>query len=167
MENILGTPPPEPPANVPALEEATKARPDATLREQLVAHRQNPVCASCHLQMDELGFGFESYDAIGRYRESEGGRAIDASGELPSGESFSGAIELVGILSQREKAFARALCSKMLVYALGRGLEYYDQCTIDAIVKRMEQEDYRFSSLVTGIVTSDAFQMRQGEGDSS
>ncbi len=165
MENILGTPPPDPPPNVPALEETAQAKPGATLREQLVLHRQNPVCASCHIQMDELGFGFENFDALGRWRDQEKGKPIDAAGELPGGERFNGPIELVGILSQRDKAFAEALAHKMLTYALGRGLEYYDQCAIDKIVQQMEQNEYRLSSLVSGIVLSEPFRMRRTQGE--
>jgi hypothetical protein len=164
MENILGTPPPEPPPGVPTLEEAKASRPNATFREQLTIHRENPVCASCHVMMDDLGFGFENFDPIGRWREKEGGRPIDATGQLPSGESFDGPIELVRILSQRERAFAVAMSRRMLTYALGRGLEYYDQCAIDAIIKKMEQDDYRFSTLVLEIVSSEPFQKRRGEG---
>jgi hypothetical protein len=165
MENILGTPPPDPPPNVPELEEAQQASQDATLREQLVLHRQNAVCASCHVQMDELGFGFENFDPIGRWREQDGGKPVDSAGELPSGERFQGPIELVKILSQRDKAFAEALARKMLTYALGRGLQYYDQCAVDSIVQRMQQHDYRFSSLVLGIVTSEPFRMRRTQGE--
>ena len=165
MENILGTPPPDPPPNVPELEEAQRASQAATLREQLVLHRQNAVCASCHVQMDELGFGFENFDPIGRWRELDGGKPVDSAGELPSGERFQGPIELVKILSQRDKAFAEALARKMLTYALGRGLQYYDQCAVDSIVQRMQQHDYRFSSLVLGIVTSEPFRMRRTQGE--
>jgi hypothetical protein len=165
MENILGTPPPDPPANVPGLEETQQAKPDATLREQLVLHRQNAVCASCHIQMDELGFGFENFDPVGRWRIQDGGKPIDSAGELPSGERFQGPIELVAILSQREQAFAEALARKMLTYALGRGLHYYDQCALETIVQRMEQNDFRFSSLVLGIVTSEPFRMRRTQGE--
>ncbi|MCL4204657.1 MAG: DUF1592 domain-containing protein [Pirellulaceae bacterium] len=165
MENILGTPPPDPPANVPGLEETQQAKPDATLREQLVLHRQNAVCASCHIQMDELGFGFENFDPVGRWRVEDDGKPIDSAGELPSGERFRGPIELVRILSQRERAFAEALARKKLTYALGRGLQYYDQCAVEAIVQRMEQNDFRFSSLVLGIVTSEPFRMRRTQGE--
>jgi hypothetical protein len=165
MENILGTPPPDPPANVPGLEETQQAKPDATLREQLVLHRQNAVCASCHIQMDELGFGFENFDPVGRWRVEDDGKPIDSAGELPSGERFRGPIELVRILSQRERAFAEALTRKMLTYALGRGLQYYDQCAVEAIVQRMDQNDFRFSSLVLGIVTSEPFRMRRTQGE--
>jgi hypothetical protein len=165
MENILGTPPPDPPPNVPELEEAQEASGATTLREQLVLHRQNAVCASCHIQMDELGFGFENFDPIGRWRMADGGRPIDSSGELPNGQRFQGPIELVAILSQREQEFAKVLASRMLTFALGRGLEYHDQCAVDSIAQQMQQNDYRFSSLVLGIVTSEPFRMRRTQGE--
>jgi hypothetical protein len=116
--------------------------------------------------MDELGFGFENFDPVGRWRDQAEGKPIDSAGELPSGQRFQGPIELVKILSQREEAFAEALARKMLVYAVGRGLEYHDQCAVEAIVRRMKQDDYRFSSLVMGIVASEPFRMRQMEGES-
>lgn len=165
MENILGTPPPDPPPNVPELEEAQEASQAATLREQLVMHRESAVCASCHIQMDELGFGFENFDPIGRWRIEDGGHPVDSSGELPDGQRFQGPIELVAILSQREQEFAKVLASRMLTFALGRGLEYYDQCAVDSIAQQMQQNDYRFSSLVLGIVTSEPFRMRRTQGE--
>ncbi len=165
MENILGTPPPDPPPNVPELEEAQEVSQAATLREQLVMHRENAVCASCHIQMDELGFGFENFDPIGRWRTVDGEHPVDSSGELPDGQSFQGPIELVAILSQREHEFAKVLASRMLTFALGRGLEYYDQCAVDSIAEQMQQHDYRFSSLVLGIVTSEPFRMRRTQGE--
>jgi hypothetical protein len=163
MENILGTPPPEPPANVPQLEESAKAAPNATLREQLELHRKDPTCASCHKQMDALGLALENYDAIGRWRDRYPQAAIDAAGKLSSGETFSGPQQLLQILGERRQQFGRCLAEKMLTYALGRGLEYYDRCAVDKIVRQLEQEEYRFQALVLGIVTSDPFLMRRGE----
>jgi hypothetical protein len=145
------------------LEEAQQAAPDATLREQMVLHRENPVCASCHLQMDALGFGFENFDAIGRWRERDGGQPVDASGELPGGERFSQPVELLGILAGKERQFSEAITRKMLTYALGRGLQPFDDCAVQDIVHRLEQDRYRFSSLVLGIVLSDPFRQRRGE----
>jgi hypothetical protein len=163
MENILGTPPPEPPADVPMLEETQEAKPNLSLREQMVMHRENPVCASCHLQMDALGFGFENFDAVGKWRDRDGNNPVDSAGVLPGGERFSGSVELIGILAQQKREFGDALARKMLTYALGRGLEPYDDCAIQDIVKRLEKDDYRFSSLVNGIVASDPFRKRRGE----
>jgi hypothetical protein len=164
MENILGTPPPDPPPNVPMLEEAQKASPNLSLREQMVLHRKNPVCASCHRKMDPLGFGFENFDAVGRWRNKDGEFPVDASGELPGGERFSGPADLVRILAKRKTQFTETLVSRMLVYALGRGLKPYDQSAIDEIVGRVEKNDYRFSSVITGIVMSRPFRMRRGDG---
>jgi hypothetical protein len=164
MENILGTAPPDPPADVPEIEAAKKSLPDASFREQLELHRESAVCASCHRSMDPLGFGFENFDAIGRWRTKDGEFEIDASGKLPEGGDFSGPMELIEILEKQKTQFADSLARKMLVFALGRGLEYYDECVIKEITAEMEKQEYRFSSLVLGIVTSDAFLQRRGEG---
>jgi hypothetical protein len=163
LENILGTPPPDPPPNVPNLDVTQNAAPDLPLRKQMELHRSDAVCASCHRQMDALGFAFENYDAIGRWRDGDSTGGIDASGELPSGEKFSGAVELIDVLGQRKQDFARHLSEKMLTFALGRGLEYYDRCAVDEITKRLEENEYRFSAMILGIVHSDPFQMRRGE----
>ncbi len=163
LDNLLSSPPPDPPPNVPSLEETTAANPDATLREQLEQHRKDPACASCHKVMDPLGFGLENFDAIGRYREQERGKPLDTTGVLPTGEKFSGPLELIQILRGRERQFARALSEKMLTYAIGRGLEYYDSCAVDRIVDALAEDDYKFSTLVIEIVRSEPFQMRRGE----
>jgi hypothetical protein len=165
MENILGESPPPPPPGVPELEETTKNNPDFTLREQLKLHRADPGCASCHRTMDVLGFGFENFDATGRWRDKDGNHAIDPAGELPGGDSFAGPTELVRLLKNRRVDFARCLSEKMLTYALGRGLEYYDRCATDAILKQLDASNYRFSELVLGIVTSKPFQKRRGDGE--
>lgn len=164
MENLLGSPPPEPPANVPTLEETQQASPNLSLREQFVLHRSNPVCASCHKTMDALGFGLENFDAIGRWREKDGRFPIDASGKLPEGDQFSGPAELARVLEKRKSQFSRALTKKMLTFALGRGLTYQDDCFVDKIEEYLVENDYRFSALVLGIVNSDPFQKRRGEG---
>ncbi len=163
LENLLNDAPPDPPPNVPDLAETAKANPNLSLREQLAIHRESPTCASCHKTMDPLGFGFESFDAIGRFRKTADGRPVDSSGKLPTGESFSGATELIDILSQRREEFCRCLAEKMMIYALGRGLDYYDRCAIDRIYERMDQQDLRFSALVEGIVLSRPFLERRGE----
>ncbi len=165
MENILGESPPPPPPGVPELEETAKNNPSLTMREQLKLHRADPGCASCHKTMDVLGFGFENFDATGRWRDKDGEHAIDPSGELPGGDSFAGPTELVTILKNRREDFARCLSEKMLTYALGRGLEYYDRCATDAILQRLSTNNYRFSELVLGIVTSKPFQKRRGDGE--
>ncbi len=163
LANILGDEPPPPPPVVPALEETQKSNPNLTFRQQLELHRQDPGCASCHNQMDDLGFGFENFDAIGRWREKDGEHPIDSSGTLPSGQKFNGPMELVTILKARQGEFARCLSEKMLTFALGRGLEYYDKCAIDAIVKDVESDQYRLTAVIKGVVQSDPFRKRRGE----
>jgi mono/diheme cytochrome c family protein len=164
MENILGTAPPPPPPNVPSLEETQKAAPGAALREQLKIHRENAICNSCHRQMDDLGFGFEHFDAIGRWRDRDGQHDVDASGILPSGDKFNGSTELIAILKGRSKQFSRCLAEKLMTYALGRGLEYYDRCAVDKLLDAHAADSYRFSTLITQIVLSEPFQMRRGDG---
>ena len=162
LENILGTPPPPAPPDVPELEVSGANK--GTLREQMVKHRTNAICASCHEKMDPIGFAFEHFDAIGRYRTKDNGEAIDSAGKLDSGESFKNATELRQILtSKKSDLFARCLTEKMLTYALGRGLEYYDKRTVDSIVKRLEKNGYRFNELVGGIATSLPFDKKRGE----
>jgi Protein of unknown function (DUF1588)/Protein of unknown function (DUF1585)/Protein of unknown function (DUF1592) len=163
MEVILDQPPPPPPPNVPELAETAKAAPDATLRQQLELHRQNAVCNSCHRVMDQLGFGMENFDAIGRWRDEDNGKPLDATGELPGGSRFSGPVELAHVLRRKQCEFGRCLAEKMLTYALGRGLEFYDRCATDRIVGNLKEQDFRFSVLVAGIVKSDPFRMRRGE----
>ena len=135
LETFLGSAPPPPPPNVPELAATMKANPKASLREQLAIHRQSSKCSVCHKVMDPLGFGLENFDGIGRWREKEKDRPVDASGTLPGGESFRGPIELVGVLSKRQDVFRRHLARTLLTYALGRGLEYYDACAVDRIVE--------------------------------
>ncbi|QDT25442.1 hypothetical protein Enr10x_07380 [Gimesia panareensis] len=161
MENILGTPPPTPPPNVPELEESAEGKQNMTLREQLALHRKMPGCAACHDQMDPLGLGFENFDAIGRWRTKEGKHKIDASGKLPDGRTFESPVQLIGILEQQKDGFCRSLTEKMLTYAIGRGTEYYDKCAIDEITANFTAKGYRFSELVTEIVLSDPFLKRQ------
>jgi hypothetical protein len=165
LENILGTPPPPPPPNVPELEEVRRDGPKRTLREQMQIHRTNAVCASCHKIMDPLGLSFEHFDAIGRWREKDGDLSIDASGALPTGETFNGSDELIPILKGRKEQFGRHFARQMLTYALGRGLEHYDKCTVDGLTAALAREDYRFSSLVIAIVNSEPFLKRRGEGE--
>ena len=162
LENILGAPPPDPPPGAPPLDEA-KVGLNGTLREQLEQHRANPTCAVCHAKIDPLGFALENYDAIGAWRTHYGKFPIDASGTLPGGRSFSGPSELRAILTAKKRDFARCLTEKMLTYALGRGLEGYDKPTVEAIVRRLEADEFRFSRLVAEIANSMPFRMRRGE----
>ncbi len=164
VDNVLGIKLPDPPASVPSLEDGAKESGASSMREQLKIHRENPVCAACHDLFDPLGFGFENFDAIGRWREKSEGAPVDSKGTLPGGESFNGPIELVQILKRREEDFAKLVTRKMLTYALGRGLEIPDSCAVDEILADLKQNDYRFSVLVSGIVHSTPFLMRRGEG---
>ncbi len=163
MENILGTPPPPPPPNVPDLDEQQSAL-KGSLRQQMEQHRTNTLCASCHQKMDPLGFGLENFDGIGAWRTVDGKFPIDATGTLPGGEQFDGPAELRKVLLGKADLFRRNLSEKLLTFALGRGLEYYDKCAVDEIVRNVTQNDDRFSALVIGIVKSDSFQKRRGGG---
>ena len=160
LTNLLGDAPPDPPPSVPMLEKTQAANPSLTLRQQMERHRADPGCAACHQVMDSIGFGFENFDPLGRWRDTDGGKPIDSSGVLPSGETFHGPNELISILNQRKAEFGRCLTEKMLTYALGRGVEWFDKCTVDAILKELEHDD-RFATLILGIVNSAPFQMRR------
>lgn len=166
MEVVLNTPPPPPPPNVPVLEE-TKVDEGATFRQQLELHRQNPTCASCHRTMDELGFGLENFDPIGRFRDKDGERPLDVTGILPDGNRFAGPQELAQTLKKRQSQFAQSVSEKLLTYALGRGTEYYDRCTVNKIAEQLEQGQFKFSALVNAIVKSEPFRMRRGENVST
>jgi hypothetical protein len=162
LENLLNAPVAPPPPNVPLLDEAGVGT-ASSLRESMERHRANPICASCHSRMDPIGFGLENFDAIGQWRTKDGTFAIDASGQLTNGTKFSGPAELTDVLAKQPQAFAGAITEKMLTYALGRGLESYDRPTLKAITQKLAQNDYRFSSLVLGIVESLPFQAGKGE----
>ena len=168
LENFLNTPPPPPPPDVPLLDESKQAQLTGTLRQRFEQHRADPMCASCHALMDPIGFGFENFDGVGGWREQDGGFQVDASGQLVSGETFQGPAELKRILlTARRGEFLRCLASKLLTYALGRGLEYYDQCAVDSVVAALAAGDYRFSALVQGVVDSVPFQQRRGEASAA
>jgi hypothetical protein len=160
LDNLLDAPPPEPPADVPNLDE-TKIGTAASMREQLEMHRKDPTCASCHRRMDPLGFGLENFDAVGAWRSADGKFPIDATGSLPDGHSFNGPEELRAILKADHQAFEQCLTAKLLTYALGRGLERYDKRTVSGIVSRLPEHEYRFSGLVLEIVNSLPFQSRR------
>ncbi len=164
LEVLLGAPPPPPPPNVPELNDKPSAVLSGTLRQRMEQHRANPSCAACHQRMDPLGFGLENYDAVGGWRAKDGDFPIDASGTLPGGQSFHGPEGLKTILRGRSDEFCRCLSEKLLTYALGRGLESYDSCTVDRMVKGLAKDDYRFSALVLEVVKSEPFQKRRGKG---
>jgi hypothetical protein len=159
LENLLNAPPPAPPPGVPPLDDSKTGR-SASLRQQMEEHRKNPTCASCHSRMDPLGFGLENFNAIGAWRTEDGNFPIDASGKLPDGRTFRTPAELKALLKQDRDVFARAMTEKLLIYALGRGLERYDRPTVTAITGQLPAQDYRFSALVMAIVNSLPFQNR-------
>ncbi len=161
LENLLGTPPPPPPPNVPPLSE-DKSDAVLSMRERMVEHRRNPVCASCHAIMDPVGLSLENFDAVGRWRTlTDGFAPIDASGSFPDGTTFDGVSGLKQAILGRSDQFVRTLTGKLLTYALGRAMEYYDAPAIRAIERTAARDDYRFSSLILGIVKSTPFQMRR------
>jgi mono/diheme cytochrome c family protein len=163
LENLLGAPPPPPPANVPPLKENTAGDQASTVRERLEEHRNNPVCASCHARMDPIGFALEQFDAIGRWRDTDGPAPIDASATLPDGTKFSGAAELRALLASRRDDFVTTVIDKLLVYAVGRGVEYYDRPIIRRILKDTRDAEYRWSSVILNIVESEPFRMRRSD----
>lgn len=163
LENILGTPPPPPPPDVPAFPEGHDVA-NLSLRERLEKHRADPICSSCHSRMDPIGFGLENFDAVGVWRDSDGALAIDTAGKLATGETFHGPAELKRVLAKQQRdQFINCLASKLLTYAIGRGMEYYDTCALDEITKAAAKDRYRFSALVMGIVKSAPFQFQRGD----
>jgi hypothetical protein len=164
LEEILGTPPPPPPPLVKSLPADDRPRDGLTFRQRLEQHRTKAECAGCHKRMDPLGFGLETFDAIGRWRTQISGQPVDASGQMTSGEKFTGPAELKSLLLKRTDDFGRNLTEKMLAYALGRGLEYYDTPVVKKIAKTLEADDFRAATLVTEIVKSYPFQYRRGSG---
>jgi hypothetical protein len=164
LENILGTPPPPPPPDVPALKDKGANGERQSVRDRLQEHRKNPACATCHSQMDPLGFALENFDAIGTWRAADdAGTRIDSSGSLPGGASFQGLQGLRTLLLDRRDQFVGTVAERLLAYALGRGVEYYDRPTLRQILRQAAASDYRWSSVVLGIVRSAPFQMRRAE----
>jgi hypothetical protein len=162
LQNILGTPPPDPPPNVPMLRDDAKAVATGTVRQRMEQHRKDPNCAVCHKEMDALGFALENFDPVGAWRTKDGKFPIDAAAELPDGRSFHGPRELKAILRGGKEQFARCLTKKLLTYALGRGMEPFDRPAVDGIVHAAQAGDYKFSTFVLNIVRSDPFQKRRG-----
>jgi hypothetical protein len=160
LENILGTPPPPPPDNVPPLEDNTVAA-NLSVRERFAAHRANPACASCHDLIDPVGFSLENFDAVGRWRELEEGKPVDASGGLPDGRQFTGVGGLEQGLLDRPELFVGTMTEKLLTYAIGRGVEHHDAPAVRKIVRDAAADGYRFSSIILGVVHSTPFQMRE------
>ena len=164
LANILGTPPPPPPADVPDLPDRGEDGRAATVRDRLQRHRESPACSVCHAPMDPLGLALENYDAVGKWRDTgEANLPIDASGNLPDGTAFEGPTGLRTLLLERREQFIGTLTEKLLAYALGRGPEYYDRPTVRAITRSAASENYRWSSIIVGIVQSTPFRMRRSE----
>jgi hypothetical protein len=159
LENLLGSPPPPPPADVPGLENKTEQA--RTVRERMEQHRKDPVCASCHKVMDPLGFALENFDAVGRWRAQDEGAPIDASGELADGATVDGVVALREAILRRPELFVSTMTEKLLTYALGRGVDHRDMPVVREIVRQAGRQDYRFASIVTGIVNSAPFLMRR------
>jgi hypothetical protein len=164
LENILGTPPPPPLPNVPPLEDTGRDAP-RTLRERMEMHRASATCAGCHKVMDPLGFAMENFDAVGTWRTRDGGLPLDASGQLADGTKVDGVVALRRALVARSDVFVRTLTEKLMIYGLGRGLQYYDMPVVRDVARKAGQQDYRFSAIIMGIVSSPPFQMRVASGE--
>jgi hypothetical protein len=167
LENLLGAPAPPPPPNIPALEAAKKpGLKNPTVRELMELHRQEALCASCHARMDPLGLAFENYNALGQWRESENGKPIETSGKLITGETFQTADDLVKILAtSRKRDVHRAMVEKVMIYALGRGLEYYDRPELERMVTAIESKNATLRAVIDEVIASTAFQNRRGDGN--
>ncbi len=163
LSNILGVPPPPPPASVPPLKERSGPSAVRSMRERMAEHRDNPACSGCHQLMDPVGFSLENYDAVGRWRASEDGKPVDASGGLPDGSKFEGVAGLEKALLARPEVFAGTLTEKLLTYAVGRGVEAYDAPAVRGVVRGARVKDFKFSSFILGIVNSTPFQMRRSQ----
>ncbi len=163
LESLFGMPPPPPPPDIPELEEESGAGLQLSLRERMAQHGRSPTCASCHVRMDPIGFALENYDAIGRWRTHDGSAPIDATGELPGAVSFDGPRELrQALAAEFRQAFAATVVEKLLTYALGRGLEYYDRPTVRSIVRDTGPDEYRLGDLIVSVAQSMPFRMRRG-----
>jgi hypothetical protein len=167
LDRLLGTPPPEPPKDVPALPDNRRGQPAKTLRARLEQHRANPTCFACHGVMDPLGFALENFNAVGQFRANDPDTLtpIDTAGQLPDGTPIGGPDDLRRALSARpDHQFVQAFTENLLTYALGRSLDYRDMPTVRGIVRQAAKDDYSFRSIVLGIVSTDAFRKREGDG---
>jgi hypothetical protein len=161
LENLLGAPPPAPPPNVPPLSENAEGAPPKSLRARLELHRANPICASCHKSMDPIGFALENYDAVGRWRTEESGQPINASGTLSDGTQVNGVVSLRNAILARPEVFVDTVTEKLMIYALGRGLEPADMPAVRRIVREAAPDHYKLTSLIMGVVRSVPFEMRK------
>jgi len=165
LDRLLGSPPPEPPLNVPTLPENKRGQPARTLRARLEQHRANPTCGACHGAMDPLGLALENFSAVGQFRANDPDTLtpIDSKGQLPDGTTISGPEDLRRQLAARpDHQFVQALTENLLTYALGRSLDYRDMPTVRRIVREAGADDYRFKAIVLGVISSDAFRKREG-----
>jgi hypothetical protein len=161
LENLLSSPPPPPPPNVPALKTEGEAGKPLTMRDAMIQHRAAPACASCHARMDPIGFAMENFDALGRWRDRDSFNKIDASGVLPDGTRFDGMTGLRGVLLDHSSEFVSTISEKLLMYAIGRNLQYYDAPAVREISREASRNNNTFASLISGVVKSAPFQMRQ------
>jgi len=162
LQNLLSSPPPPPPPDVPALKtEGKETGKTLTMREAMTQHRAMPACAGCHSRMDPIGFAMENFDAIGRWRDRDGDSAIDASGVFPNGQKFDGMAGLKEALLSSPEEFVSTVCERLLMYAVGRNVQYFDAPAVRAIVRESARNNYKFDSLVLGVVKSVPFQMRE------
>jgi hypothetical protein len=167
LDRLLGAPPPEPPLNVPSFPENKRGQPPKTLRARLEQHRANPTCGACHGAMDPLGLALENFNAVGQFRanDSDTLTPIDATGQLPDGTKINGLDDLrQALVSRPDRQFVQAFTENLLTYALGRSLDYHDMPTVRRIVRQAAKDDYRFKSIVLGVVASDAFRKKEFEG---
>jgi hypothetical protein len=164
LDNLLASPPPPPPPDVPALatEDETDGAP-LTMRDALVKHRANPVCASCHARMDPIGFALEHFDAVGRWRDEDAGKPIDAKSELTDGRIVDGPDGVQALLLDKPELFVSGFTEKLMMYALGRNVQYYDAPAIRAVVRSAAERNYELAAIVEGIASSVPFQMRTAQ----
>jgi hypothetical protein len=162
LENLLASPPPPPPPNVPSLNtEAGGEGKTLTLRDAMIRHRANPACASCHARMDPIGFALENYDAVGKWRDDDAGKPIDVKSSLPDGTEVNGLGGVKQLVLKSPEQFVEALTSKLMMFALGRNVQYFDEPAIRQIARDSAKQNYTFASQVLGVVASPQFQMRQ------
>jgi hypothetical protein len=165
LEQILGDPPPPPPAVVPSLDDESRKELSGTFRQRLEQHRADPKCGNCHAKMDTMGFALENFNGIGQWRETnEQGQPVEVGGKLPKGPELKSLADLKKLLREEKDQFAHCLTEKMLIYALGRGLEYYDDRATEKIGSDLAKGGYKFSALVTAIAKSEPFRLRRGKG---
>jgi hypothetical protein len=163
LEQLLGDPPPPPPPNVPSIDDKNRKELSGSFRQRLEQHRSDPKCGNCHAKMDTMGFALENFNGIGQWRDkNEEGKPVEVGGKVPEFE-LSSIGDLKKLLRDRKDDFARCVSEKLLIYALGRGLEYYDDRAVDRIAAETAKDGYKFSALVTAIVKSDPFRMRRGK----